>query len=53
MIFEQVKQIDNMVRQLDHRWNESDKILQYLQKHHNVIVERRISYHGDDLQKTG
>lgn len=53
MIFEQVKQIDNMVRQLDHRWNESDKILQYLQKHHNIIVERRISYHGDDLQKPG
>ena len=53
MIFEPVKQIDNMVRQLDHRWNESDKILQYLQKHHNVIVERRIPYHGDDLQRPG
>ncbi len=43
MIFHQVRLIDDMVTQLDRRWNESDKILHYLQKHHNVILEGNIS----------
>ncbi len=43
MIFHQIRLIDDMVTQLDRRWNESDKILHYLQKHHNVILEGNTS----------
>ena len=39
MIVQQVSQIDSMVTQLDRRWNESDSILQYLQKHHDIRLD--------------
>ncbi|ABD41094.1 multi-sensor signal transduction histidine kinase [Methanospirillum hungatei JF-1] len=39
MIVQQVSQIDSMVTQLDRRWNESESILQYLQKHHNIHMD--------------
>lgn len=34
-IIEQVRRIDDLVRQLDKRWLESDKIIHYLQKYHD------------------
>ncbi|MCA1916452.1 PAS domain S-box protein [Methanospirillum hungatei] len=39
MIVKQVSQIDSMVTQLDRRWNESESILQYLQKHHDIRLD--------------
>ncbi|MCA1915002.1 hypothetical protein [Methanospirillum hungatei] len=32
----QIRVIDELINQLDKRWIESDKILQYLQKHHHI-----------------
>lgn len=34
-IFYYINQIDDLIKQLDTRWLESDKVLTYLQKHHN------------------
>ncbi|ABD39787.1 putative PAS/PAC sensor protein [Methanospirillum hungatei JF-1] len=34
-ISEQVAKIDSIVNDLDHRWMESDKVLEFLRKHHN------------------
>ncbi|HWQ67209.1 MAG TPA: PAS domain S-box protein [Methanospirillum sp.] len=38
-IFEQTRRIDEMINQLDKRWMESDKILDYLQKHHKISFD--------------
>ncbi len=35
-VIHQIRAIDELINQLDKRWIESDKILQYLQKHHHV-----------------
>lgn len=35
-VIKQIRAIDELINQLDKRWIESDKILQYLQKHHHV-----------------
>ncbi len=35
-ILSQIRNIDDLINQLDRRWVESDKILQYLQKHHHI-----------------
>ncbi len=40
IINEQVNRIDEMIKQLDIRWNESEKILQYLKKHHDVVIPK-------------
>jgi hypothetical protein len=34
-ISEQVAKIDSIVNDLDHRWMESEKVLEFLRKHHN------------------
>lgn len=34
----QVQRIDGMIHQLDQRWDESEKILRYLKKHHDVVL---------------
>ena len=34
-ITRQINQIDGLIRQLDNRWMESEKVIRYLQKHHN------------------
>ena len=36
-ILAQVKEIDNMINQLDQRWFESAKILKYLHRHHDIL----------------
>lgn len=38
-ITEQVREIDSMVNQLDKRWINSEKILDYLQKHHKIQID--------------
>ncbi|PWR72090.1 transporter substrate-binding domain-containing protein [Methanospirillum lacunae] len=40
VIEEQVKRIDAMINQLDHRWNESEKIFRYLKNHYGVTVNQ-------------
>jgi PAS domain S-box-containing protein len=37
----QVQRIDGMIHQLDQRWNESEKIIRYLKKHHGVVLPPR------------
>ena len=37
-ILAQVKEIDQMIDQLDQRWHESTKILKYLHRHHGVFL---------------
>jgi PAS domain S-box-containing protein len=39
-IEKQVLRIDDMIKQLDKRWNESEKILTYLKKHHGVVIQK-------------
>jgi PAS domain S-box-containing protein len=41
-VLHQVQIIDELVSQLDKRWLESDKILRYLQKYHNVHYKKDI-----------
>ena len=38
-ILEQVKKIDNMVNQLDIRWMQSENVLGYLRRHHQVQID--------------
>lgn len=38
-VLKQIRDIDELIRQLDKRWIESDKILHYLQKYHNVLYK--------------
>ena len=49
MILQQVSQINTMVTQLDRRWNESETILHYLQKHHNIHLDE----HCHELHSPG
>ncbi|HWQ66552.1 MAG TPA: PAS domain-containing protein [Methanospirillum sp.] len=39
-VINQVTRIDDLVTQLDKRWIESDKIIQYLKKHHDILYSR-------------
>jgi PAS domain S-box-containing protein len=39
MVNEQISQIDALINQLDKRWVESEKIIKYLKKHHNITIE--------------
>ncbi|PWR75924.1 PAS domain S-box protein [Methanospirillum stamsii] len=39
-VLAQIKNIDELISQLDQRWIESDKILQYLQKHHHITYKK-------------
>lgn len=41
-ISEQIREIDEMVNQLDKRWIHSEKILDYLQKHHQITIDTSV-----------
>ena len=38
-IINQITKIDLMINQIDQRWNESEKILEYLRKHHQIEIQ--------------
>jgi PAS domain S-box-containing protein len=40
LIEKQVLRVDEMIRQLDQRWNESEKILNFLKKHHGIVIQK-------------
>ncbi len=40
-IIRQIEQIDNMIRHLDQRWMESEKVLGFLQRHHKISFEEQ------------
>lgn len=48
----QIREIDRMIDTLDQRWNESSKILQFLRRHHEVLINNGLSgmdvRHGSD-----
>lgn len=47
----QIQRIDTLVNQLDKRWIESEKILDYLRKHHQILLPSEQEY--PDLVNTG
>lgn len=40
MMMNQVTQIDDLISQLDIRWVESEKIIRYLKRHHDIIIKK-------------
>ena len=40
----QTKRIDDMIRQLDLRWIESDKVLRFLRRHHQIIFASKMTF---------
>ena len=39
-VLAQIRTIDELINQLDRRWVESDKILRFLQKHHDINIKQ-------------
>ena len=48
LIIDQIQNIDEMVRQLDIRWTESEKVLEFLRKHYQVITTGQITHQPSD-----
>lgn len=49
-ILDQIKRIDEMVHQLDLRWIESEKVLKYLKRHHQISFKSQVKeFKPDEL----
>ncbi|HWQ63275.1 MAG TPA: PAS domain S-box protein, partial [Methanospirillum sp.] len=48
-IIDQIHRIDLMINQIDRRWDESEKILAYLRKHHQVEIKYSKCSNSDEL----
>ncbi|HWQ67848.1 MAG TPA: PAS domain S-box protein [Methanospirillum sp.] len=48
-IINQIHRIDLMINQIDRRWNESEKILTYLRKHHQIDLKASKNKRAEEI----